>query len=258
MLRALAIGCGMIAAAPAFATVTLTDFSVYATGAVAISGGAYGTIASGSFANANGPNARNFSGNSASSAALDAAAAAASRELAGLSATGALTSGQWTPGNATLTGTSDGINVFNIDGARYSGLYALHFAGPGTGAIVNISGAAFSNYANIDFGALSPDQVVFNFYEADNLRMNGMNIAGSILAPNAHVELMGGSVAGSVVAGSFTSAGTLIGGHAFAGLAPEQTAPVPEPATWAMMLGGFALIGVMLRRRRRTIRSTVA
>jgi hypothetical protein len=28
-------------------------------------------------------------------------------------------------------------------------------------------------------------------------------------------------------------------------------APVPEPATWAMMLGGFGLLGVSMRRRRR-------
>ena len=30
------------------------------------------------------------------------------------------------------------------------------------------------------------------------------------------------------------------------------TAPVPEPATWAMMIGGFAMVGSAMRRRRRT------
>ena len=29
-----------------------------------------------------------------------------------------------------------------------------------------------------------------------------------------------------------------------------MSAPVPEPATWAMMIGGFALAGAMMRRRR--------
>jgi hypothetical protein len=29
------------------------------------------------------------------------------------------------------------------------------------------------------------------------------------------------------------------------------TAPVPEPATWAMMIGGFGLLGAAARRRRR-------
>jgi len=32
-------------------------------------------------------------------------------------------------------------------------------------------------------------------------------------------------------------------------LAVPLNAPVPEPATWAMMIGGFALAGAMLRRR---------
>ena len=35
------------------------------------------------------------------------------------------------------------------------------------------------------------------------------------------------------------------------------TTPVPEPATWAMMLGGFGVIGAAARRRRQT-RTTVS
>ena len=34
----------------------------------------------------------------------------------------------------------------------------------------------------------------------------------------------------------------------------DAPAAVPEPATWAMMIGGFGLIGAALRRRVRTIR----
>lgn len=33
---------------------------------------------------------------------------------------------------------------------------------------------------------------------------------------------------------------------------------VPEPATWAMMIGGFALVGTMIRRRRRSVGSVLA
>ncbi len=32
-----------------------------------------------------------------------------------------------------------------------------------------------------------------------------------------------------------------------------RIAPIPEPATWAMMLGGFAFVGALLRRRRRIL-----
>lgn len=30
------------------------------------------------------------------------------------------------------------------------------------------------------------------------------------------------------------------------------TAPIPEPATWAMMIGGFGMLGASMRRRRRS------
>jgi hypothetical protein len=36
--------------------------------------------------------------------------------------------------------------------------------------------------------------------------------------------------------------------------AEPAAAPVPEPASWAMMVGGFALVGSSLRRRRWTVR----
>lgn len=41
-------------------------------------------------------------------------------------------------------------------------------------------------------------------------------------------------------------------------IAPSATGAVPEPATWAMMLMGFAGIGVSMRRRRRTALAQVA
>ena len=36
---------------------------------------------------------------------------------------------------------------------------------------------------------------------------------------------------------------------------PVAVVPVPEPATWAMMIGGFGLVGGALRRRRRAVMS---
>jgi hypothetical protein len=48
------------------------------------------------------------------------------------------------------------------------------------------------------------------------------------------------------------------GSGALTGNVTIMAAPVPEAATWAMMILGFGGVGLMIRRRRRTILSQVA
>lgn len=253
MIRYLAAAAlSLVTIQPASAA-TILDYNVYASGSATISGGSYGDIASGSFTNANGPGGTNYTSWTSSSPSLDSAAADFSSQLAGMTATGTVTHGQYTPGNVTLTGTSTGINVFNIDGADtpdWSSLYALSFSGPGTGAIVNVWGSSLTNYVNLNFGGLAADQVIFNFLEADTVALNGMNVKGSILAPGALVKIQGGAVEGAVISDGFSSAGAKIGGTNFTGVVPGVSpGAVPEPATWALMLLGFAAIGAAVRRR---------
>ncbi|OYW44107.1 MAG: hypothetical protein B7Z33_13500 [Sphingomonadales bacterium 12-68-11] len=246
----LAATMAVFVAQPA-AAAQIFDYNVYATGNTFISGGSYGDIASGSFTNANGPSGTNFTSQTGSSATLDSSADALSLQLAALAATGTA-SNAW--GALTLTGTGNGINVFNLDGSsapNWSSIYALSFAGPGTGAIVNVWGSSLSNFVNLNFGGLAADQVIFNFHEANSLTLGGMNVKGSVLAPAALVTIQGGSVDGSVIADRFHSEGARIGGTGFAGL-PTSAPAVPEPATWAMMLMGFGVIGFALRRQRRS------
>ena len=245
MMKFVLAAVAMVAAQPALAATAL-DYNVYASGNAYISGGSYGDIASGTFGNANG-NTGNYTSHVAASTAETAAAADFSRRYKALASTGTVTSNQYTPGDILLTGSSAGTNVFNIDGLRWSQLYALTFTGPGTGAIVNVSGTSLTNSLNINFGSLAADKVVFNFSDSTTLRLEGMNVRGTILAPNASVTIQGGSVAGSVIARNFHSEGAIIGGNGYAGFAAASA--VPEPASWALMILGFGLVGGVLRRR---------
>lgn len=227
---------------------TIFDHNVYASGHAYISGGSYGNIASGTFTNANGPTGTNLTKWTSSSDALGLSAASLSAQLAALDSTYTKSYGNW-HGDVILNGTGSGVNVFNITGSEWASLGKLTFSGPGTGAIVNVSGTSLSRFVNLDFGNLAVDQVIFNFYEATSVSMGGMHVNGSILAPSALVTLNGGSVSGSVVADRFHSAGTHVGGIGFNGYNSPITA-VPEPSTWAMLILGFGAVGAAMRRRR--------
>jgi len=73
------------------------------------------------------------------------------------------------------------------------------------------------------------------------------DVAGLTLADNAkgHVQIANrDAVTGSYGPSTFADL-------AVTSIRAQMAAPVPEPATWAMMVTGFAMAGVALRRRRR-------
>ncbi|HWE98615.1 MAG TPA: PEPxxWA-CTERM sorting domain-containing protein [Caulobacteraceae bacterium] len=64
-----------------------------------------------------------------------------------------------------------------------------------------------------------------------------------------------GQTGTSYIGGSFSFGGTGLGvGDGYA----TFTSDTPEPSTWALMIGGFGLVGYMLRRRLRATRSLAA
>jgi hypothetical protein len=61
---------------------------------------------------------------------------------------------------------------------------------------------------------------------------------------------------GALLTVSFTQTGTLVAGRpapSISGSWTLATTAVPEPASWAMLIAGFGLVGVASRRRRTTV-----
>lgn len=143
-----------------------------------------------------------------------------------------------------LTGTSSfGAVPAAGDGSRYlsvlaNGTASIAFAQPATG---------FS----IDLGSIDAyNTLTLNFVGGGSQSFTGAqlvaNPSGSQSSPNTNGRFRFTGAAGERIA-SITFAST---GNSFEVDRLAVAGAIPEPATWAMMLGGFGLIGAASRRRR--------
>jgi hypothetical protein len=94
----------------------------------------------------------------------------------------------------------------------------------------HLSGIAWTSFLNDPDLARPTNQVQLGEDELGNIR------------PNPLVHSLAFTLEGEGAPGRLAPA--------VEGLAPLPTSPIPEPATWAMMIAGFSLVGSTLRRRR--------
>lgn len=176
--------------------------------------------------------------------------------LGQLQANGA-TENQW--GTVRLTGSNAGLNIFTVNASDLSSANNFVITAPtGSEVLVNvIGGSASMRNMGFSVNGVSSSDVLMNFYQAGSLDLGGIGIWGSILAPNAAVNFNNGQLNGLLVAASFNGGGELHNTGYTGGLLTSTT-PVPEPASWAMMIAGFGLIGTIMRRVRRPGATVIA
>jgi choice-of-anchor A domain-containing protein len=169
--------------------------------------------------------------------------------LSGTGANGTVDSA-W--GSISLRGNNtSGLQVFNLDAADLLNANTLSIDQIADGAtiLINVNGAT-AGLVNMGMDALMPysDNILFNFYNAEDLRLDSVGIKGSILAPGADVtnEWGGwGHIDGTLIASSYNA-------HIEQHDNPfDGGTPVPEPGTF--LITGLGLLGMagFLRRGRR-------
>lgn len=128
-----------------------------------------------------------------------------STALSGYTANGSVGS-QW--GGLTLTGTDPYLNVFAVSGSDLSSANNVTIDAPnGSVVLVNISGTNVSWSGGLTVNGTAITNVLYNFYEATSITIQGIDVRGSILAPFAHVNFAAGVQNGQMICKSLEGMG---------------------------------------------------
>lgn len=168
--------------------------------------------------------------------------------------------------NVTFTGSSSGVNIFNISDVVLATASSFTFAVPTGGtAIINVIGnsstsSGSATISNTGTSGLSEANILYNFYDATSVNLT--TVYGSVLAANADISTSYGVINGQVFAKSFSGSTQINAVDPNNGsstyfsntglLSRAVGSAVPEPATWGLMLIGFGAIGLAIRRARRS------
>ncbi|NJC08571.1 collagen-binding domain-containing protein [Polymorphobacter fuscus] len=152
-----------------------------------------------------------------------------------------------------------GYAVLNLTSAfftDYAGQLSYDLPSTSLPLIVNVAGTgAFTWGLNPAGGNKAYNQsVIWNFYEASSINFTTM-FNGSVLAPYATIS-NNTPIEGSVAVLGFNQGGEVhLGTYALGESFLTSTTPgtVPEPTVWAMLIGGFGLVGAAMRKRRAAI-----
>lgn len=121
-----------------------------------------------------------------------------SSQLSSYSVNGTVTF-QW--GSLDLNGTNPFLNVFHVSGSQMSLANNMAISVPnGSVVLVNIDGNYVSWSGGLTVMGTSINNVLYNFYQADSLKIQGIDVRGSILAPKANVNFVTGVQNGQMIA----------------------------------------------------------
>ncbi|MDB5774652.1 MAG: hypothetical protein JWP38_785 [Herbaspirillum sp.] len=173
-----------------------------------------------------------------------------SQDLSKLSSTGSSVSFSGNTATFNAVANSAGVAVFDISAIDTKVFSSNQFSFNANGAttiIINTDVKQANIAANFLGGQAQSlgSEIVWNFYDATNLTVSSQ-FGGSILATGASL-ISSQSIAGGVYVNNLLQMAGTIQLQPFSG----SVSQVPETASYASMLAGLALIGLIFMRRRK-------
>ncbi len=113
-------------------------------------------------------------------------------------------------GGLTLTSTDPFLNVFKVNGSDLSSANNVIINVPNSSVVlVNIDGTNVSWTGGLTVNGTSITNVLYNFYEAIQLTIQGIDIRGSLLAPFADINFVSGVINGQLICKSLIGMGQM-------------------------------------------------
>ncbi len=191
-------------------------------------------------------------------AAAGAYLSALSTQLAGYTTNGSTNMSGVT---LTLNGSDPFLNVFSVSSAQMTLTQEVYINVPnGSVAIVNVAGDSIDWGGNLVVSGTPITNCMFNFYSATNIQIQSIDVTGSILAPQAHVNFISGVQNGQMICKTL-SGGAQYNLANFIGNIPldttmintaeiiacDQLDPDSEPGTGGVSEDDFATAAVHVR-----------
>ena len=102
-----------------------------------------------------------------------------------------------------MTGTNPFLNVFKVNADTLSMATEVVISVPnGSVVLVNIGGDNIDWHGGLVVSGTDISNVMYNFYDADNITIHQIDVTGTILAPKAHINFISGVQNGQMIAKS--------------------------------------------------------
>ena len=104
-------------------------------------------------------------------------------------------------GGLTLNGTNPLLNVFNVSGSNVTAANSMAISVPnGAAVLVNILGDTIAWHGGLTVSGTAINNVIYNFPQATTIKVSGIDVRGSVLAPLAEFNYPAGVINGQVIA----------------------------------------------------------